>query len=135
NFFASTLLVFAGLSALLLFFSLIIDFWRLFKYAMLAATILVGLGIWAFLGRIDIDDGRPRNRASPGARLAVVSCLLVAGIVFSAPNLYFSPLTKSVNAQVTQGELDGMRWLFSYRDQNVLIQELGISQLRFYDVL
>jgi len=39
------------------------------------------------------------------------------------------------NQQVSEVELDGMTWFFDSRNEEILIQELGISQRRFHDAI
>lgn len=54
---------------------------------------------------------------------------------FATFNLFYSPITKTPNQQVSQAEIVGMQTFFEQRNESKRIMELGISQLRFYDML
>lgn len=39
------------------------------------------------------------------------------------------------NQQVTENEIIGMTWFFDHRNENMLIQEIGLSQFRFHNAI
>jgi hypothetical protein len=46
-----------------------------------------------------------------------------------------SPITKRPNHQVSETEINGMTWFFDYRNEEMLIQEMGLSQMRFHNAI
>lgn len=101
---------------------------RLQRYARFAGTVLIGLGFYRLFRRANVRAvGRYLRPA------AYVSFFVLAYL--SVFMLYGSPLSNSVNVQVTESEVKGMEWVFENRDSDVLIDELGIQQYRFYTFL
>ena len=54
---------------------------------------------------------------------------------FSTFNLYFSPITKLNNEQVTETEINGMTWFFDHRNEEMLIHEMGVTQSVFHTAI
>jgi hypothetical protein len=64
-----------------------------------------------------------------------VPLILIILTIFSIFNLYSSPLVKTSNLQVTESDYSGMNTFFQYRDDSLPIEELGLSQKRYYDAI
>jgi hypothetical protein len=54
---------------------------------------------------------------------------------FSTFNLYASPLIKAENQHVTPSDFIGLKTFFSYRNEDLQINELGLVSSRFYDAM
>jgi hypothetical protein len=65
----------------------------------------------------------------------IIVAILATIIWFSMFNLYWSPITKQINNQVTKSEYFGMILFYQYRDESYQILELGPSQDRSYDAI
>ena len=61
--------------------------------------------------------------------------ILIFTVYISVFNVYYSPITKAPNDQVTASEFDGMKTFFSIRDSTVSALELGLFQYNFYDAI
>jgi hypothetical protein len=125
--FGATTVLFAGLSVVFLTNDLIVGFGRPLAFGKIFAAVLAG-GVWyAVWQRTDRTAGRAAVAVALGALLVVVVLLSVA-------SMFSSPLVAKTNQQVTQMELDGMEWTFENRNEELLIDEFGIDQYRFYDM-
>ena len=68
--------------------------------------------------------------------MMIILLIILAGLVwFSTFNLYYSPIIKYPNLQVTRSEYSGMITFYENRDDSFQILEYGLSQDRFYDVI
>jgi len=66
----------------------------------------------------------------------IIILILITGITwYSIFNLYYSPIIKETNLQVTKNEYNGMITFFQHRDDTFEIIEYGISQSRMYDAI
>jgi len=128
-FFSIGSLVFIVLSVIFFFNDFIIGFGRVSKYTLFFSSVLVGLGFYNLIKRSELSF----NRRCFGSILLCI--VLISLLYFSTFNLYWSPIVKKENQQVSNAEIEGMRWFFDYRDRNLLIQELGLSQKRFHDAI
>ena len=73
--------------------------------------------------------------AKPRFKFVVLSIALFACIYFSVFNLYFSPIIRLQNQQVTESEFMGMKNFFNFRYDNIPMIEFEIGQNRFYDAI
>jgi hypothetical protein len=122
--------VFLGISLLSVvyfFIPFITKFDRILSFGLLFAFFLASSGILATL-RTD------KKRATIARWMAVAAFILIVTAI-SLMNLYPSPRIVEVNQQVTTGELEGMDFFFSHRDDHIIILEWGIEQERFYDAI
>ncbi|MDH7511202.1 MAG: hypothetical protein QHH04_09215 [Methanolinea sp.] len=68
--------------------------------------------------------------------IKIILFVILIGIVwFSTFNLYYSPIIKYPNLQVTKSEFFGITTFYQYRDDNIQILEYGLSQDRLYDAI
>jgi len=133
-FFLIGFLIFAILSVATFFNYFIIGFGRVSRYVIFFSSIAIGLGFYLLFMRLKISKSISfmKKRVIAITLLCIVLFLL---LFFSIFNLYFSPIIKMENQQVAKGELKGMQWFFDHRNENFLIEEIEISQMRFYDAL
>ncbi len=115
-----------GLSAVLFLTNdLIVGFGRPLAFGRSFAAVLAGAlcySLWR-----NADD---RNRRIAGVAAASLVMLIVAYLaVFS---MFHAPHAAQTNHQVTEMEIDGMEWTFANRNEDLLIDEFGIRQHRFY---
>jgi len=127
-FYISGVFSFVTLSVIV-FFVTGLEWWRIYKYTIFFSTCLVGLYFSLVINRFRIHNTKKI--------VMVITTFLVIFVLlfFSIFSLYFSPRTKTINMQVSYEELDGMKWFFNYRDDKIFIEEIGISQKRFYDAI
>ncbi|KAF5431151.1 putative membrane protein, partial [Candidatus Methanophagaceae archaeon] len=128
-FFCIMSIIFGVLSIIFFFNDFIIGFGRVSKYSFFFASVFVALSFYFSLTRSKYSINKKRFIA---LSLCAVLILLVCLSTF---NLYYSPLIRLPNQQVSEAELDGMTWFFDSRNEEMLIQELGITQKRFHDAI
>ena len=128
-FFCIGSVIFAILSIIFFFNDFIIGFGRVSKYSIFFASVFVALSFYFSLTRSKFSINKRRFIS---ISLYAVLILLVC---FSTLNLYFSPIIKMPNQQVSDAERDGMKWFFDSRNEEMRIYELGISQRRFQDAV
>ncbi|MBA7676114.1 hypothetical protein ES703_84355 [subsurface metagenome] len=85
-----------------------VAFERLLLYAVFAATILNGLGLYMLL----------REQHQKTVVLASITLLIMLATM-GIFNVNTSPLIKSTNQQVTTMELEGTEWFLAYRDEEL----------------
>lgn len=122
---AGVLAVFTVGGAFAFFVDVTLGFTRIVRYARFAGSILVGFGFYVLFRRV---DGRTATRYLRPA--AYVSFFVFAFL--STFMLYGSPVSNEPNIQLTDGEIDGMAWLFDHRNESLLVDELGVSQYRHH---
>ena len=121
---AGSYVLFTGLSVLFFVADLIVGFSRPLLFATMFAAILGG-SLWYYLW--DASEGSSYRPLVSGT-FGVVLVVLVVLIVFS---VYPIPGLTGTSHQVTESEIDGTEWLFENRDEEILIEEIGIRQYRF----
>ncbi|MFC6861880.1 hypothetical protein ACFQGE_00225 [Halomicroarcula sp. GCM10025817] len=92
---------------------IIIGFGRISKYVIFSGTIL---SVWK------IRDLNRRNKTQ------IALCVVTLILIFSLINLYSSPFTSSPNQQVAKNEQAIAEWTLEFRNQDMLINELGFTQ-------
>lgn len=117
----------AFVAAVAFFVDIVFEYHRFARLVYLTAPFLVGVGLACINRRVD----RPTRRRFA---FAVVVICLISLAVLSVLGLHLSPVTKDANKQVTAMEIEGSEWFFEHRDQELLIDELGFNQFRFYSV-
>lgn len=125
-------IVFIVISALVFFNNFIIEFGRVSKYDIFFTSIFVAISYGLTYNRLKESKNSSSSKKIIYVSLCFVFILL---IYFSIFNLYISPRIKSVNEQVTEDEIKGMASFYNHRNQGMLIQEIGISQERFHDLI
>ena len=113
-------------SILMFFINSVFGFTRIFFCVLIFSIILIS-STW-FQMATDLKINIILTRI-------ITLAILAAVIWFSMFNLYLSPITKSLNQQVSKSEYFGMNSFFQYRDESYQILEFGISQERMYDAL
>jgi len=114
---------------LLLFFSIFsnslsVEFNREMRYVLFAATFLNGFGLFS------VFKHKPRHLG-----IFFISLILIIAAVIGVFNTYPSPIMRDTNSQVTNMELTGMRWFFTNQNPSLLIDTLGVDQVRFANAL
>lgn len=61
--------------------------------------------------------------------------VLLSTTFFSTYNLYYSPIVKYPNDQVSESVFVGVDSFFKARDENLVILEYGLSQFRYYSAI
>jgi hypothetical protein len=118
------------LSGIMFIFNGSFGFMRIYSVAMIFSLLLISS---VFIEIFDIPNRFQLFLSSPIFKIFVICFILFATLYFSVFNLYFSPIIKKSNQQITLSDFDGMTTLFEYRDDSLKILELGVSQDRFYD--
>jgi len=116
--------VFFALLLVTFFTNIWLNFEREMRYAIFAATILGGIGLYSI-------SHQSLKRILP---MCVALLILAAGVTGTF-NTFPSPIDRSANYQVTQMELTGMSWFLSHRDTRTQIYQLGLPVARFAQAL
>ncbi len=123
--FVGAFVLFTGFSVLFFLADLLVGFERPLLYAQFFGALLAGVFLSKIVRRVGFR---------PSLNTAVY--LIVAALVISSiSGLYMSPLSISENQQVTEMELDGSKWYFESRSDEVDLAEFGIDTYRFRDAL
>jgi hypothetical protein len=126
--FGAIFLLFLGIAAFELVFSLVLGMNRYLAYSALVAIFLIPL--------IYYDKGIKSLMATlKKFERPLILVFLTSILIVSMANLYASPFVRLSNYQVTESEMAGMDHLFQNCDSSVEIFELGLSQFRFFDAL
>ncbi|WP_418280462.1 hypothetical protein [Halorubrum sp. DTA98] len=126
--FTAIFVTFTTVAAAAFFVDLVFRYHRFARPVYLTAPILIGVGLAFVDQRID----RPALRRFAFA--IVVICLLSLAVL-SVFGLHLSPITTDSNAQVTSMEIEGSDWFYEHRDRELLTDEIGFKQFRFYSVI
>lgn len=127
--FSTCFIFFSILTMMAFLFDLVLGFERVAKYTLFFSIFVVGFGSQEIL------DFKFINKNSSYLIKHVLTVVLVIIIVISLFNLFWSPIIKRENQQVTYSEIAGMEKFFAKRNNETLIQEIGISQSRFHDFI
>lgn len=119
---------FGFLSVMFLLFDFIGGFGRPLAFGRIFALPLAGALWYTLLQRATT----PISRTVVGACLALVLVFLVSLTVFA---VFSSPIVSDSNEQVTEMEVEGMEWNLANRNDELLVEEFGIKQYRFEDLL
>ncbi len=123
--FGCTMLLFGVIATVFLTNDLIVGYGRPLLFGKLFAVPFVGAAFHLFRqGAVT-----PTGKTVVSATFAVVLLVLLSLMVFS---MFTSPLGFDRNDQVTHSEIDGTEWLYEHRNEDLLIDERGIRQHRFY---
>ncbi len=125
--FGAVTVTFAGLGVLFLTNDFIVGFGRPLAFGEIFAAVLAGSVWYVAWQRTD----RAAGRAAVTVALVVV---LAAVVGLTVASTFSSPIVAETNQQVTEMELDGMAWTFENRNDEMLVEEFGIDQYRFYDL-
>lgn len=113
-------------SILMFFINGFFGFGRIFSCALLFSLILIPSTFLLMKSDLMIK---------PKFMIIIFLIILVGLIWFSTFNLYYSPIVKSFNFQVTRSEYSGMITFYENRDDSFQILEYGLSQDRLYDAI
>ncbi len=97
-----------------------VEYNRVMIYVIFAATILNGLGLY------DIFHSRHKKIG-----MACIMIVLVTSATFGLFNTFPSPNVRESNSQVTAMEVLGMRHFLDHNYADLLIDNLGVNQMRF----
>jgi hypothetical protein len=128
-FFSIGSLIYIVLSIIFFFNDFIIGFGRVSKYTFFFSSVFVALNFYLVFNKSRFSFNKQRFKS---ISLCITLILL---LYFSTFNLYFSPIIKSGNQQVTETEINGMTLFFDHRNEELFIQEMGLSQKRFHDAI
>jgi hypothetical protein len=124
-FLVATFGTFLVVSVVAFFVDVTLGYARFARYVRFAGSILVGVGFYALFRRTDSDALGRYLRPAIYASFFVFAFLSVF-------LLYGSPLSNDRNLQITEAEVKGSEWLFEYRNDSLLIDQMGIDQYRMY---
>ena len=119
-FFSCTFIAFFAIS--------IFGYMRFFAYALIFANFLI-FGLIYFILKSNINILKSKY-----AKIAVLTLLIFPIITFSTFNLYYSPIIKAPNEQVTQSEIVGMDTFLVKKDKMDALN-YGINQFRFENLI
>jgi len=118
--FSGVFLLFGSVLIVAFFAYIYVGFEREMRYAIFAATIIGGMGLY-----------RPRLGHSSKIRVIFVGVLLVSAGTLAIFNAFPSPIDRAGNYQATQMEFSGTTWFLDHRDQALPIYQIGFPVLRF----
>ena len=128
-FFSISSSIFIVLSIIFFFNDFIIGFGRVSKYTFFFSSVFVALSFYLLFRKSTFSFNKQRFKSIS------LCIILIFLLYFSTFNLYFSPITKSSNQQVSEMEINSMTWFFDHLNEEMLIQEIGLSQKRFHDAI
>ncbi len=123
-FFIGSYLLFSGLGAFFLITDLIVGFERPLFFGSIFAVILAGSLFYHVWDAVDETSRQTVVSVSVGIAL-------LALVILSVFTMYPTPNASETNHQVTAAEIDGTEWLFENRNEELLIDEIGLRQFRF----
>lgn len=115
-----------GLTILSFMFSYILGWGRYFIWIIFFSVIILPIFLEVWLN----NKSERKIFLLKGFSIILVVFLILFISLFS---FYGFPLVMDVNQQVTSQEITGFRFLLEKRNANNLIDEIGISQSRYYD--
>jgi len=116
--------IFSGATVLFFVFDFIGGFGRTLGYGRIFALPLAGAFWYRLLRRAE----RPSVRVGSFVTLSMVLLVMVS---LTTASVFASPIAFDGNEQVTAMEIDGTDWTFENRNEDLLIEEVGIKQWRF----
>ena len=120
-------LIFAVLSAITLFSHTPIGFGRVLKFVLFFSSVFVGLCFYLLF-----EKSKSNKKCFKSISLWII---LIVLLYFSTFNFYFSPIIRLPNEQVSEIEINGMAWFFDHRNEEMLIQDIGLIQRRFHNAI
>lgn len=114
-------------SIISLFMNASFNFDRIYSYSMLFSLILIPSSLHVFFKYI---KNKQITKIMPFLKL--ILCLVLVSLLYlSIFNLYFSPINKQPNLQVTQGDFYSMENFYKIRNDSLDISEYGLSNIRY----
>jgi hypothetical protein len=126
-------ITFASLGLALLFTSFGYGFGRIYKISIIFSIYLIASIFLKIPPMPNCATNQSVNRHP--FLLVTASILLILLIYISSFTLYFSPIIRFENQQVTLKEYEGIKTFFNIKESNISTLEVGISQARFYDAI
>lgn len=117
---------FSLLSIFLLVSNNSFSFIRIYLYSELFSLILIASTFYLVYKNIKFNKNYIHK---------LFCLLLILMLYFSLFSLYFSPIVKRPNSQVTKSYFMGMKSFYENRNESMSILELGISNFRYYDAI
>jgi len=126
-----SIMFFFGLIAGSIFSDFIVGWNRFMIWASIFTIILVSFTFHSLLSNIDYHNCSIKSFKKLGLKISIF-IIFVSLTYLSVSTIYHSPLTGDTNSQVTKMSWLGVEWIYEYSNKNIRIDELGISQGRFY---
>ncbi|ADI75104.1 conserved hypothetical protein (plasmid) [Methanohalobium evestigatum Z-7303] len=124
--------LFSSFSFLILITNISFSFLRIYTYSELFSLILIPSTFYYFF----IKQGKIFKKINTKQISCILLCIiLILFSILSIYSLYLSPLTKTVNSQVTEAQFLGMETFYQNQNDSYNILELGISQYRYYEAI
>lgn len=120
--------IFVIATIITLFLGEIISFLRIFIIALVLSPIF----ILFFMNKIISYN---KKKVSDFIKFGLIMTSLIIILIPSIFSLFYSPLMRYPNQQTTHAEYSGMETIFVIRNDNITIEEQGLSQDRFYDAI
>jgi hypothetical protein len=125
--FSAAFLLFSFGSVMFFVNDFIVGFGRPLIFGRVFNVVLVGALFYLLWRHIGVGWPRIGWSISMGVVLVLVVALTTYGV-------YPSPLVTDANHQVTEMELDGSKWVFENRNQDLYLDDFGITQTRMHHV-
>lgn len=91
---------------------------RFIMYVVFGAVLLNGLGLYLWL----------HKWKSKVATVTVIMLFLLLPLSLGTFNIYRSPFRVVSNDQVTLADMEGMKWFLSHRNEELLVEQVSLSQ-------
>ena len=130
-FLSSCIIIFSGLAFFSYIFDFIVGWIRFYSYMIFFSLILVPIAL-AFSFK---PGQKSLNKTIRHGKFSIVLIMIFLILCLSVFTFYHSPLIEASNHAVSSGECIGFSWFIENRNITYLIDELGISQFRFYGAL
>ena len=129
-----SIVVFFGLITSSIFADFIVGWNRFFLWATIFSIILITFSFYSLLS--DYKHYNLHNITSKKNSKTVTMCIIFVILTFlSISTFYPSPITGSANLQVTKMDWIGTEWINENSYKKTMIDQLGISQSRFYSAI
>lgn len=124
-------ILFFVLSAISLFINPYFNFDRVYAYSILFSFILIPSSLQLLFKHI---RSKQTTRFMP--ILKPILCLILISLLYlSLFNLFFSPINKQPNLQISQGEFYGMEKFYKIRNDSLNLLEYGIVNFRYINAI
>jgi len=125
-FILTTLIIFIYFSLFIQMFVTILfgDYWRLIGIAMLLSPPLIGFALYDLF--IKKFPNKPKNVTSYYG-VIIVLCIILIPTVIGVFNTYPAPYTYQINRQVTNMEINGMKWYYEYKNSTIIDKHIRMD--------
>jgi hypothetical protein len=123
--------IFGGLTILSFFFDFIAGWGRFYRYVIFFSLLLTPIAFTKLLKY----NRKSLNKKISYHKISIMLIIIFLMLFLSVFTAYRSPIRNEISLAVSRGECVGFIWFFENRNITYLTDELGASQLRFYDAL